>query len=168
MAATILTSVQEYLATSFRPDREYADGAVLERHVGERDHSRAQMRLSAYLFNRAAEWGIHVFPEQRVQVKPTRFRVPDIAVVAGDEPDEQVLTTPPFLCVEVLSKDDTVSSMPERIDDYLDFGVSQVWVLDPRLRRVFVQTREGMRTVHVGEVRTEQPDIAVPLDSIFR
>ena len=89
MAATILTSVQEYLATSFRPDREYADGAVLERHVGERDHSRAQMRLSAYLFNRAAEWGIHVFPEQRVQVKPTRFRVPDIAVVAGDEPCAQ-------------------------------------------------------------------------------
>lgn len=30
--------------------------------------------LVGYLILRRKEWGIHVFPEQRVQVKPTRFR----------------------------------------------------------------------------------------------
>jgi Uma2 family endonuclease len=69
---------------------------------------------------------------QRVHVKATRFRVPDVCVVLGQEPDEQVFTEPPFLCVEILSKDDTMTGMQERIDDYLKFGVRYVWVLDPR------------------------------------
>jgi hypothetical protein len=36
------------------------------------------MLLSRYLSNREKQWGIIVVPGQRVQVKPTRFRVPDI------------------------------------------------------------------------------------------
>ena len=36
------TPLSEYLATSYRPDREYVDGEVKERNVGEYDHSRPQ------------------------------------------------------------------------------------------------------------------------------
>ena len=35
-------AANEYLATSYRPDREYVDGAVVERNLGEHDHSRLQ------------------------------------------------------------------------------------------------------------------------------
>ena len=76
-------SVSEYLATSYRPGREFLDGKLLERNAGEWDHSRLQMLLSRYLSNREKQWGIIVVPEQRVQVKATRFRVPDITVIAG-------------------------------------------------------------------------------------
>lgn len=44
------------------------------------------MLLSRYLSNREKQWGIIVVPEQRVLVKPTRFRVPDISVLAGSAP----------------------------------------------------------------------------------
>src|SRR6476646_10307010 len=122
MQSATLVSVEEYLSTSYRPDREYVDGVVQERNLGERDHSRAQGLLCAYLVTREKQLGIEVFPEQRVQVTAHRFRVPDICVVLGAA-EEQVFTVPPFLCVEILSKDDTMTGMLERINDYLAFGV---------------------------------------------
>ena len=165
MAAGTLISVEQYLSTSYRPDREYVDGAVLERNVGEKDHSRLQTDLSTYLNVRAKQWKLFVFVEQRVQVKPTRFRVPDICVVAGAEPDEQVFTAPPLVCIEILSKDDRWSEVQERIDDYLSFGMSHVWVLDPRSRKAYDVSLDGMR--EVKELRTEKPEIVVPLAEIF-
>jgi Uma2 family endonuclease len=165
MAAGTLISVAEYLSTSYRPDCDYVDGVLLERNVGEKDHSRVQGLLVGYLVNRRKEWKIHVFPEQRVQVKPTRFRVPDVCVVAGAEPDEQILTTPPLVCAEILSKDDRWSQMQEKIDDYLSFGVRHVWVIDPRSRKAYEFTAAGMR--EVPELRTQDPEIVVPLQALF-
>ena len=155
----------EYLSTSYRPDCDYVDGLVLERNVGERDHSRVQTDLSTYLNVRSSQWGIHVFVEQRVQVKATRFRVPDICLVAGAEPDEQILTSPPLACIEILSKDDRWSQVQERIDDYLTFGVRYVWVIDPRSRKAYEFTAEGMREVR--ELRMNDPEIYVPLEALF-
>ena len=166
MSTATLIPVSEYLSTSYRPDVEYLEGELLERNVGEWDHSEIQAIVSAYLFNRRREWGIQVLPEQRVQVKSTRFRVPDVCVVLRSHPREQILTHPPFLCIEILSKDDTMTSMQERIDDYLEFGVPYVWVLDPRTKRARIYTRGIMREA-VGVLETENPAIQVPLSEVF-
>src|SRR5580692_7904741 len=115
MPAGTLTSMSEYLSTSYDPDCDYVDGEVLERNLGERDHSKLQRKLILHFGNRERQ--CHVFPEQRVQVSPTRFRVPDVCVVTGAEPDEQIFTKPPFLCIEILSSKDTMTRMQERIDD---------------------------------------------------
>ena len=45
MQAATLISVTEYLATSYRPDVDYLDGQLVERNVGEFDHSRLQALL---------------------------------------------------------------------------------------------------------------------------
>jgi len=143
------------------------DGKIVERNVGEKDHSRLQAQLTIYLGARAKQWRIHLYVEQRVQVKATRFRIPDVCVVLGQEPDEQIFISPPFICVEILSKDDTMTQMQERIDDYLQFGVRYVWVLDPRTRRAYSFTRDGMREASEGVLRTADPEIVVPLAEIF-
>jgi Uma2 family endonuclease len=161
-----LISVAEYLSTSYRPDREYLEGQLLERNVGEKDHSKVQMLLSAYLHNRRNTLWIHVFPEQRVQINPQRFRVPDVCVVSGDEPEEQVFTSPPFLCIEILSKDDRMTEMQERIHDYLSFGVRYVWVIDPRTQKGYVHA-SGSSHEATDALRTESPDIVVPLAELF-
>ena len=155
--------LSQYLATSYRPDCEYLDGELLERNVGEWDHSRLQSLVSAYLCNREKQWGILVVLAQRVQVKPTRFRVPDISVLAGPPPAGPIIVEPPFLCIEILSPSDRMTEMQERIDDYLDFGVRYVWLLHPRLRRAFVYTLESVHEVKDGMLRTDDPDICVPL-----
>ena len=42
MVTRVQIPIEEYLHTSFEPDREYLDGEVLERNVGNDPHSKAQ------------------------------------------------------------------------------------------------------------------------------
>src|SRR5579864_5437671 len=112
-------SVSEYLATTYEPDCDYVDGEIVERNLGEKDHSKPQTRLAAFFTMREAEWGLTPLVEQRVQVSPTRFRVPDVCALLATAPDEQIITHPPFLRVEILSKDDLMSRTQEKIRDYL-------------------------------------------------
>lgn len=167
-AQATLVSVDEYLHTSFDgPDREYVDGRIVERNLGEKDHSRLQRKLTNFFGALEKSLGTFCFPEQRVQVKATRFRVPDICIYVGHEPDEQVFTTPPFLVVEILSKDDRASELQEKIDDYLSFGVPCVWVIDPRTRRGCVHTPEAARETKDGVLRTNNPLIEARLNDLF-
>jgi Uma2 family endonuclease len=162
-----LISVEEYLATSYRPDCDYVDGEVVERNLGERDHSWLQGVLSRLLMNRYESSGIFVFPELRVQVKPTRFRIPDICVTLGF-PDERVLTKPPFLCIEILSPEDRMKRVKERVTDYLEMGVLCVWVLDPMTKGAYMATAaESLHEVKTRVFTTENPVLEVPLDEIF-
>ena len=166
MTSGTLASVTEYLAKTYHPDREYVDGVAVERNLGERDHSALETELIICLGSLRRRLGIHVFAEQRVQVSPDRFRVPDITVVAGAKPTELIFTTPPFLCIEVLSKDDSVAGMKRRVDDYLTFGVPYVWLIDPRERQAWSCTRE--KTIEVaGALTTSSPEIRVPLAEMF-
>ena len=165
MATGALVSISEYLSTSYDPDCDYVDGVIEERNLGENDHADLQGVTFAFLHNRRKEWGIYVVPEQRVQVSPTRFRVPDICVVAGPRPKEQIFRTPPFMCIEIVSPEDRLSRMSERLNDYLKFGVPYVFLLDPATRRGFRWTAEGMHEVH--ELRTDEPAIVVPLADLF-
>ncbi|HSP70312.1 MAG TPA: Uma2 family endonuclease [Bryobacteraceae bacterium] len=168
MASRTLISVEEYLRTSYRPDCDYVDGEVLERNVGETDHSWLQTALSAYLFARRKEWGITVLVEQRVQVTSTGFRVPDICVIQGPKPTQQILTEPPFICIEVLSPEDRMSRTEERVDDYLAMGVRYVWVLGPatKLARSITPV-EGWREEKSAVLKTLDPPIEIPLAEIF-
>jgi Uma2 family endonuclease len=167
MVAGTLISIEEYLATSYRPDVDYVDGHIEERNLGEWDHSSVQMRISAYLFARRKQWGINVVPEQRVQVALDRFRVPDVTVIVG-EPDDQILRKPPFLCIEILSPDDRMSRVHTRVHDYLEMGVPYVWILDPESRCAYIATKaEGLREEKGEVLRTENPALEVPLGEIF-
>ena len=136
--------------------------------MGEYDHSRVQTVLAAYLYAREKRWGIRTITEQRVQVKPERYRVPDICVLGAGQKVEPVFRRPPFLCIEILSKDDRMSEMQERIDDYLAFGVGFVWVVDPRTRRAYIHTASGAVEAKDGVLRAAEPELSVPLAKIFQ
>ncbi len=165
MSARTLISVEEYLRTSYRPDCDYVDGEVVERTLGEWDHSRLQTKLLVYLVTRYEKQGIIAVGEQRVQVKPTRFRIPDVCVVLA-EPGEKVLTKPPFICIEVLSSEDRMSRVLVRVKDYLAMGVPYVWVFDPESKLSYTATAEGLIEAK-GTLTTEGPIIEIRLDEVF-
>jgi Uma2 family endonuclease len=167
MSSATLISVQEYLGTCYRPDREYVDGEVQERNLGEQPHSRTQMRLGAFLFNRETQWGIRVLPEQRVQVSATRFRIPDLCVTLASDPVEPIVHRAPLLCIEILSPEDRVARLNERLSDYFQMGVKCIWVLDPLNRRGYCYTPGEMHEALDGKLRTSEPNIEVPLSEIF-
>jgi len=166
MASRTLVSVEEYLRTSYRPDCDYVDGEIVERNVGELDHSDLQSEIVVYFRSRTKKLGVFAYVEQRVQVSPTRFRIPDVCVLTSKPPD-QIFRTPPFIVIEILSKDDRISQMQERIDDYLNFGVPYVWMIDRRTRRAWIHTKAGSQESKDGILRTENPAIELPLPEIF-
>lgn len=162
-----LVSIEEYLNTSYSPDCDYVDGELVERNVGERDHSICQGLIYAWLLARREQWGIYPFVELRTQVAPVRFRIPDVCVFLGGPPPEQIPAAPPFLAIEILSPEDRVSAMERKVGDYLDFGVACVWVIDPETRRAFIYTAEGRTEPKDLILRTQNPEIILPLPEIF-
>jgi Uma2 family endonuclease len=162
-----LVSVQEYLDTVYEPDCDYVDGELVDRNVGEKSHAKAQWKIMFLLHQGRAQWNIFPTQETRVQISQKRYRVPDICVFVGPEPDEEIFTRPPFLCVEILSPEDRMSRMQERIDDYLGFGVEYVWVVDPQTRRAWIYRREGMHEAPDAVLRTANPNIEIPLADVF-
>jgi len=167
MATSTLISMAEYLSTSYRPDCDFVDGELRERNVGESEHSILQAAITAWFWNHRREWQIEVRPEQRVQVSPARFRVPDICLVKANQPREPIATVPPLACIEILSKDDSLRSMRERVKDYLDFGTENVWILDPATREAFVSTPNGLNLPATGQLLVAGTEIFLPLEQIF-
>lgn len=165
MPTSELISVSEYLHTSYSPDCDYVDGIVMVRTVGEWEHADLQGAFVAYFRARRKDWNIQAVPECRVQIAPTRFRIPDVCIILGREEQEPILRKPPFICIEVLSSEDRLSRIQERINDYLAFGVPNVWLVDPRSRKGHDCTPQGM--IETAVFRTENPEIVVPLDAVF-
>jgi Uma2 family endonuclease len=130
VATSIQVPIGEYLNTSYRPDREYVDGELLERNVGKNEHSRLQALLAIWFGRFEDEWGVAVFTEQRVQVSASRIRIPDVLLVPL-APHPEVLVDPPILVVEILSPDDSYTETQKRAGDYFAMGVGTVWIIDP-------------------------------------
>ncbi len=168
MPASTVVPVEEYLSTDYSPDREYLDGAVVERNLGERSHSRLQGLVCAYILAREKEWRVVALLEQRVQVTATRFRVPDVCVLAEDDPNEPIVRHPPIVCIEILSRDDRMAAMDQKINDYLKMGVRHVWFLDPIAGNAFDATKEGIREVNEATLRAADTEIALPIAELFR
>jgi Uma2 family endonuclease len=147
MAISTSVPVEEYLRTDYRPDMEYVDGELVERHVGERKHSRLQTLIVFELGSREGVQGFHVFTEQRLLVLGTkhRYRIPDVCVMALPYRSEPVLTTPPHLIVEILSPDDETADTLARVADYLRFGVAHIWIADPYKHTLQEADRGGIR-----------------------
>jgi Uma2 family endonuclease len=158
-------SVDDYLHTTYHPDCDYVDGVVEERNLGEVDHGLAQLRLGHFFMGLFRQTGLLPITEVRMQVSRTRFRIPDVTVTRG-KPDEQILTKPPLLCIEILSPEDRVSRTNARIQEYLNFGVPVVWLVDPAERRVWIYRKNGIEEAH-GSVNLDGTDITVPFSEIF-
>jgi Uma2 family endonuclease len=163
--STTLVSLEEYLDTPYSPDREYVDGVIVERHVGERPHSLAQKNVVIYL--QTSYPRLFVWPEQRVRtVAGRRSRVPDVCVTLED-PHTDVFATPLLIVLEILSRRDEMSEVLEKLEEYAESGVSHIWLADPRRRKGF-RFREGRLEEVEAEFVVEDPEIRLPLEEVFR
>ena len=88
-------------------------------------------------------------------------------MILSSDPRDPIVRQAPFLCIEILSSEDRVSRLNERLSDYFQMGVRYVWVLDPMSKRAFCYTPGEMHEVLDGVLRTTDPDIEVPLADAF-
>jgi Uma2 family endonuclease len=130
-------SVEQYLRTITDPDCEFVDGEVEERNVGEYDHATWQAILTEFFNAHKADWGVKARPELRVQVAPERFRVPDVTILSREAPREQIITHPPLAVFEILSPEDSMTRMLEKLADYERMGIGAIWVIEPKKNQYF-------------------------------
>jgi len=117
--------------------------------------------------NNRDAWGVLALTDVRIQVKASNFRVPDVTVIRAGTPRERILTHPPLLVIEILSPEDRLSRMTERTDEYLDFGIENIWIIDPARRLAYRVTRAGFELAPAGEITVPETPIRVVLSELF-
>src|SRR5260370_37786813 len=136
-----------------------------EHNLGDHEHAVLQAALILLCGQHEQKSNIEVLSEQRVQISPTRFRVPDVCLVSLDMPVEQVLTKPPLACIEILSPEDTMRRMQERIADYRQLGIANIWILDPATQRGYNCVPSGW--LEATEFQVANTPIKLVLSEIF-
>lgn len=139
----------------------------MERNAGLKDHSLALTDTLFWFSSRIRLLGLKPLISMRLFIAPTRIRVADICVVRLPLPDEQVFSTPPYLCIEVVSPEDGFMYLQERFDDYLHMGVENIWVLDPPSRRGWTITEQGHFEALDGILKTRDGAVAMPIADLY-
>jgi len=60
-----------------------------------------------------------------------------------EEMDRIITSTQPALVIEIASSQDRSQNLTQRVPDYLEWGVTVVWVIDTESQQVSVHTAEG-------------------------
>jgi Uma2 family endonuclease len=71
------------------------------------------------------------------------------------------------LIIEILSPEDRLSRMTERTDEYLDFGIEHIWIVDPKRRLAYRVTRAGLELAPTGEITVPGTPIHIVLSELF-
>ena len=135
MGTTTLIPVEEYLNTSYDPDVEYVDGVLVERNVGDWLHSLIQRNLIVAIARKYSN--VYGLPELRSKTKETRYRLPDVCVLLT-VPKTKYLLDAAYIAIEILSEDDSMSKLMEKLAEYEAKGIAHIWVIDPRLETLSV------------------------------
>ena len=159
--------VEEYLASAYEPDREFEDGALVERNLGEFEHSCLQTILAAIFTNNMDEWGAFALTDQRVQIAPRRFLIPDVCVLRMGDPTPNILSRPPLIAIEIMSPPDTKPQMARKAAEFLRFGVQHIWIIDPGARTAYRATESGLEPVASVDLMVPGTPILVRVKELF-
>ena len=165
--APVLLSIEEYLRTSYKPDVDFVDGEIEERNMGEFQHARIQNLIAFFLTLNETSWSTQTVIEQRIRVAARRVRICDVAVLRADAPREQVTTTPPLICIEILSPEYRIPRATRVLADYLAMGVANIWLVDPANRGAFTFDVTGLHPADPTSLRVPGTPIHLDLTEAF-
>ena len=144
-----LWTVREYLRTSWSPDREFVDGRIEERNLGEKEHSIIQRYLTVLFAIKREEWGVEVFPELRTQTEPQIPRS-RCAGGAGGRELRSLRDAPAADRHRNSFAGRFPALMREKAAEYRGFGIENIWVIDPEPRIAYRYTSAGLEEVRTG------------------
>lgn len=129
--------VVEYLHTSFPGlDCEYRDGELVERSLPDYLHGQTQLLIGSFFAVLRKRLSLYPCSETRMKVREGRYLIPDVAVFWQSRP-AQVPESPPLIAIEILSPDDRLTAVREKLHEYRAWGVGHVWLVDPHSRRMY-------------------------------
>jgi Uma2 family endonuclease len=155
-----------YLRRVYRPDCEYVNGEVRERNAGYYPHSATLGIVSSMLYEFTKATDTVALLSVRVRVSEDCVLVPDVCLARRTHPREDVIVTPPLLCVEVLAEEDTFYEVRDRVDRFLAMGVENIWIVDQRGRFGCYATEAGFTRPDDGILRITGTAVAISLAEI--
>lgn len=107
-----------------------------------------------------------VSAELTVRIREGKYLVPDLGVQLRVKVQKPYPTQPIFLCIEILSPEDRFAEVLAKCDEYLAWGVTMTWIVDPELRRAWQYSgRVPQEIASSGSL--EAGEISVPLGELF-
>jgi Uma2 family endonuclease len=82
-------------------------------------------------------------------------------------PREKILTRPPLIAIEIMSPEDTIRRASAKAVEYLEFGIEQVWVIDPSARVAYRGTLAGLKLVPSGDLAIQGTGIFIRIAELF-
>jgi len=149
--ATVAPAQEDELELLSEPDGLYEviDGRVVEKPMGAYECWLAAVfsnSLSRYAEENALG---RAMPEMIFNLRPTvnRERRPDVAFVSFERwarnrqvPQTRSWAVVPDLAIEIVSPTNTADEVAEKLEEYFQVGVRNVWVVYPRQFKIYVYT----------------------------
>jgi Uma2 family endonuclease len=167
MGAQTLVPLDEYLNTSYSPDREYKDGVLVELNVGSKAHSLFQRKLGQYLGNRSRQWNIQVYTGLRIKVRENWYPIPDVCVYTLPDFEGRYPSIPPLLWIEILSPTDSMVDAWQKANELIRCGVPYVWFIDPETLESELHTASGVTHIQDKQLVIPGTPIVIPLDDVM-
>ena len=109
----------------------------MERTLPDYLHSKTQGLLVFFFALAGRTMPLFVSPELRLKIRQGRYLIPDISIFHGVEPTLSVPDQPPLVTIEILSPDDRLPKVEEKLEEYGNWGVKHVWLVDPHSRTMY-------------------------------
>lgn len=151
----------DYLALPDELRAEYVDGTAIVSPPPTFAHQKICHRLVSLLEVAVPQLEVVGAAGWRLPALE-RIRIPDVMVLR-EAPPGPLVTAVPLLAIEVLSTNRS-EDLVRKSTEYLDAGVGQYWVVDPRDRviDVYLNTERGWNVL--AHVTDDQPSVAVDVD----
>jgi Uma2 family endonuclease len=146
MATKTQIRAEDYLRMTFEHDAEFVHGEIVERSMPDLTDGRLEGLIFAQFDRLRQSHGLYPCVEVRMKVTADLYRIPDVAVFSGPT-SQQVPSQPPLVVVEILSKDDRHSDLIQKLEEYREWGVPHIRVIDPSTKRFSMYTELGLRNV---------------------
>ena len=158
-------TVEQYLATSYKPACEYTDGVLHPKPMPTWKHGQLQTWL-AQLIRTNFRW-FAAGSEVTVRIREGKYFIPDVVVQTLGHIQDPHPTEPVHLCIEILSPDDRMSEVLAKSEEYHAWGVATVWIVDPDNERAW-EYRSGHRIDEIAPGGSLTADgISIPLPEVF-
>jgi Uma2 family endonuclease len=148
-----LITPEQYLSSHFEREPELVHGEIVERTLPTFPHGDIQLELGSRLRALKGSHPIFAGTEVRMRLAADLYRIPDIALWLGPDAPAAVPVNPPLLVVAISSPDDRWHDLLLKLEEYQQWGVQHIWVIEPELKRFHVYDRGSL----TGVSRLELP-----------
>ncbi len=142
---TVAPQISEY-------EPEIVRGEVVERAMPDTTHAQLSVQLVLRFGSAISSGALWLGTDLRVRTLAGNLRLVDV-IAYRNQPTAILPENPPLATIEILSPGDRYDEVFEKCEEYAQWGVENIWVVEPRRRllRAFVN----------GELLS-QPELSLP------